>query len=59
MSEVVATAPSPDEMLKALGDHIVAALPGKAMGFEIAYGELNIHAEAAAILDVLAFLRTD
>ncbi len=47
------------ETLTQLGEHVVASLPGKATGFEIAYGELNLHAETAEILAVLDFLRTD
>jgi NADH-quinone oxidoreductase subunit C len=47
------------EALTALGDHIKASLPGKVTGASIAFEELTLHAEAGAILDVLAFLRDD
>jgi NADH-quinone oxidoreductase subunit C len=47
------------ETLVSLGEHILAALPGKATGFSIAHGELAIAAEAAAIVEVMDFLRTD
>jgi NADH-quinone oxidoreductase subunit C len=47
------------EALQALGDHIRAALPGKVTGAEMAFGELTLHAEAADIIAVLAFLRDD
>ncbi|MBN9062233.1 MAG: NADH-quinone oxidoreductase subunit C [Rhizobiales bacterium 65-9] len=47
------------EALTSLGEHIVGSLPGKVAGFEIAYGELNLHADAAAIVETLDFLRTD
>lgn len=47
------------ELLNTIGEHIVAALPGKVTGHEIACGELNIRAEAQAIVEVIAFLRSD
>jgi NADH-quinone oxidoreductase subunit C len=48
-----------DDVLKNLGDEIVAALPGAALGAEVSYGELTVHAEAARIVEVLTFLRDD
>jgi NADH-quinone oxidoreductase subunit C len=45
--------------LNALGEHIAASLPGKVTGFEVAYGELNVQAEAADIVAVLQFLHDD
>ena len=47
------------ETLNSLGEAIVAALPGAVTGFEIAYGELNVRAEASETLKVLATLRDD
>jgi NADH-quinone oxidoreductase subunit C len=47
------------EALSILAAHIEKALPGKVTGHVMAYGELTLHAEASAILDVLAFLRDD
>lgn len=47
------------EGLSILAAHIEKALPGKVTGTAIAYGELNIRAEASSILDVLAFLQND
>jgi len=47
------------EALNSLGEAIVAALPGAVTGFEIAYGELNVRAEASETLKVLMTLRDD
>ncbi|OYU50243.1 MAG: NADH-quinone oxidoreductase subunit C [Rhizobiales bacterium PAR1] len=47
------------EGLELLAAHIEKALPGKVTGHEIAFGELTLHAEGAAILDVVTFLRDD
>ena len=47
------------ETLNALGEAIVAALPGSVTGHSIAYGELTVTAEAAAIVKIVAFLRDD
>ncbi|MGL5447972.1 MAG: NADH-quinone oxidoreductase subunit C [Rhabdaerophilum sp.] len=47
------------EGLSILAAHIEKALPGKVTGSAIAYGELNLRAEASSILDVLAFLQND
>ena len=48
-----------DETLKELGETIVAALPGSALDFKIAFGELTVAAKAADIVKVMAFLRDD
>ena len=45
--------------LPALGESILAALPGAAAGFDVAHGELNLQAHAADIVRVLTFLRDD
>ena len=47
------------ETLHALGEAIVAALPGAVSGHAIAYGELTVTAQAADIVKVVAFLRDD
>ena len=47
-----------DEALRELGEQIVAALPA-VTGYDVAYGELTITAEAQKILDVLNYLRDD
>lgn len=47
------------EALQILAAHIEKALPGKVTSAAIAYGELNIRAEASSILDVLRFLHDD
>lgn len=47
------------DTLHILGEHIVASLPGAATGFDVTVGELNVHAEAGRILDVLTFLQSD
>jgi NADH-quinone oxidoreductase subunit C len=48
-----------DTTLKSIGDKALAALPGAVLGARQAYGELTLTAEAARIVDVLAFLRDD
>jgi NADH-quinone oxidoreductase subunit C len=45
--------------LNSLGEAILAALPGAVTGFDIAYGELNVRAEASETLKVLTTLRDD
>jgi NADH-quinone oxidoreductase subunit C len=45
--------------LAELGEAIVAALPGAAFRYEIAYGELTIHAEAQKIVEIVDFLQED
>ena len=47
------------ETLNALGEVIVAALPGAVTGHSVAYGELTVTAEASDILKIVAFLRDD
>jgi NADH-quinone oxidoreductase subunit C len=53
------SATSSAEALEILAAHLEKALPGKVTGHDIAYGELTMHAEAGAILDVLQFLYSD
>ena len=48
-----------DATLKSISDKVLAALPGAVLGARQAYGELTLTAEAARIVDVLAFLRDD
>jgi NADH-quinone oxidoreductase subunit C len=47
------------EPLSLLAAHVEKALPGKVTGHKIAYGELTLHAEAGAIVEVVTFLRDD
>jgi NADH-quinone oxidoreductase subunit C len=47
------------EALNELGAAIVAALPGVVTGHAVAYGELNVTAQAAEIVKVVTFLRDD
>jgi NADH-quinone oxidoreductase subunit C len=53
------TPAQPALALPALGQHISAALPDTVTGATVAFGELTVTAEAAAIVDVLTFLRDD
>ncbi|HEV2570989.1 NADH-quinone oxidoreductase subunit C [Methylocella sp. CPCC 101449] len=46
-----------DDGLKSLGDSIAAALPGAVEHVSVDFGELNVVANAARILDVLKHLR--
>jgi len=48
-----------DSRLDALGQTIVAALPGAATGHSIAFNQLTITVEAAKIVDVVRFIRDD
>lgn len=48
-----------DESLKNLGDHLRAKLGDAFVSWDIAYGELNVVAQASAIASVLTFLRDD
>jgi len=48
-----------DETLDRLGATIKNALSGSITGYEIARGELTVHAEAADIVKVATFLRDD
>lgn len=52
------TAPM-DESLTELGEHIHGTLEDSVLGFEIAFGELTIRAQAQSIARVLKFLRDD
>jgi len=47
------------DTLNAMGEAIVAALPGAVNGHAVAYGELTITAQAADIVKVMTFLRND
>src|SRR5262249_12850730 len=47
------------EKLQAIGEAILGGLPGSVTGFEIAYGELNVAANAADIVKIVRFLRDD
>jgi NADH-quinone oxidoreductase subunit C len=49
----------PDEDLTALGERLTAASEGAISHFVVAHGELNLHAEAARIVEVLTRLRDD
>jgi NADH-quinone oxidoreductase subunit C len=48
-----------DDGLAALGQKMVAAMPGAALAAHVAFGDLNVIADAAKILDVLQRLRDD
>ena len=48
-----------DDVLKSLGDEIVASLPGAAIAAHIRVNELTLEAEAARIREGLTFLRDD
>jgi len=48
-----------DSRLDALGQTIVAALPGAATGHTVAFGQLTVNVEAAKIVEVVRFLRDD
>ncbi|HEX7776972.1 MAG TPA: NADH-quinone oxidoreductase subunit C [Parvibaculum sp.] len=48
-----------DESLNNLGDHLRAKLGEAVVGYEIAFGELNVTAQAASILPLLTLLRDD
>ena len=47
------------ETLSALGEAIVAALPGSVTGHTVAFGELTLTAQAADIVKIVTFLRDD
>lgn len=49
----------PPAGLDALGDAILAALPGAVTGASVAHGDLTLIAEASRIVEVLTFLRDD
>jgi NADH-quinone oxidoreductase subunit C len=46
-----------DEALTELGQRIAAGSAGGVTGFEVAYGELNLHAQSPRIVEVLTQLR--
>ena len=48
-----------DATLDTLGQTIAAALKGAVSGYNVAYGELTLHANAADIVKVVTFLRDD
>lgn len=48
-----------DESLTELGDHILGTLEESVLGFHVAFGELNVLAQAQSIARVLKFLRDD
>jgi NADH-quinone oxidoreductase subunit C len=48
-----------DAKLQKLGETIVAALPGAAIGHSVAFGDLTVVVEASKIVDVARFLRDD
>ena len=48
-----------DARLDALGQTIVGALPGAALGYAVEVGELNIAVDLSRIVDVARFLKTD
>jgi NADH-quinone oxidoreductase subunit C len=45
--------------LEALGQTIVGALPGAALGYMVAFNQLTVAVEASRIVDVVKFLRDD
>ena len=47
------------EKLQAIGEAISGGLPGAVTSFELAFGELNVRANAADIVRVVRFLRDD
>jgi len=48
-----------EERLKALAEHVAAALPGRVTDSEISHGELCVRVERASLAQVLGFLRDD
>lgn len=48
-----------DAKLDALGQTIVAALPGAALGHSVAFNQLSISVDLAKIVDVVRVLKTD
>ncbi|MGD9863939.1 MAG: NADH-quinone oxidoreductase subunit C, partial [Pseudodonghicola sp.] len=47
------------EALKELGAHIEAKRPDCVLGWDVAYGELNVDVAPANILGLVDFLKTD
>jgi NADH-quinone oxidoreductase subunit C len=48
-----------DARLNTLGETIVAALPGAALGHEVAFNQLTVSVDVAQIVDVVRTLKTD
>jgi NADH-quinone oxidoreductase subunit C len=48
-----------DERLNELGQAILGALPGTVSSFDVAFGELTVHAKADDIVGLVTFLRDD
>jgi NADH-quinone oxidoreductase subunit C len=48
-----------DETLTELGEFLTGALPGKVLGYQVAYGELTLTANAADIVKIAKVLRDD
>lgn len=48
-----------DARLNTLGETIVAALPGAALGHEVAFNQLTVSVDVAKIVDVVRTLKTD
>jgi NADH-quinone oxidoreductase subunit C len=48
-----------DSRLDALGQMIVATLPGAAIGHAVSFGQLSVTVEAAKIVEVARFIRDD
>jgi len=48
-----------DEVLQAIGDKVVAALPGAVNESKFLFGELTLTVDPVRIIDVLTFLRDD
>jgi NADH-quinone oxidoreductase subunit C len=47
------------QALQDLGDYVTSALPGEALGAEIAHGQLIVRAKREAIVRIMTFLRDD
>jgi NADH-quinone oxidoreductase subunit C len=47
------------QALQELGDHLLASLPGEALGFETIRGEAMLRVAPAAVTKVMTFLRDD
>lgn len=48
-----------DAKLDALGQTIVSALPGAAIGYQVAFNQLTVDVEASKIVEVVTYLRDD
>ncbi len=59
MDDALKSEAAPGDSLAPLGATIAAALPGAVTRTYVEYGELNVVAESARILDVLTHLRSD